>query len=135
MTAGESTETSAEMSAMAIENEQVEILIEQRESLTTEILQLQEQIELLQERMELISERMEVRAARMDMQNRVQVRNQNSDQARAPLYVIDGVSVDNIDHVAPGDIQSMEVLKDAAAAAKYGARGANGVVLITTRGD
>ncbi|WP_300729265.1 TonB-dependent receptor [uncultured Bacteroides sp.] len=51
----------------------------------------------------------------------------------APLYVIDGVSSDNMDNVNPADIESIDVLKDAASAAIYGARAANGVILVTTK--
>ncbi len=50
-----------------------------------------------------------------------------------PLYIVDGLQVDNIEYLNPGDIESMDVLKDAASAAIYGARAANGVVLITTK--
>lgn len=50
-----------------------------------------------------------------------------------PMYVVDGFQVDNIDYLANSDIASMEILKDASAAAIYGARAANGVVLITTK--
>lgn len=50
-----------------------------------------------------------------------------------PLYVIDGVPGGSIDALNPGDIQSIDVLKDAASSAIYGARGANGVILITTK--
>ena len=51
-----------------------------------------------------------------------------------PLYIIDGMtSEDGINHLNPSDIESIEVLKDAASAAIYGARGANGVVLVTTK--
>lgn len=51
-----------------------------------------------------------------------------------PLYVVDGVPYDgNISSINPSDIESLTVLKDAAANAIYGARGANGVVLITTK--
>lgn len=50
-----------------------------------------------------------------------------------PLYVVDGMPVSNIDYLGTSDIQSMEILKDASATAIYGARGANGVVLITTK--
>lgn len=50
-----------------------------------------------------------------------------------PLYVIDGMVRGGLDQINPGDIESMEVLKDAASAAIYGARAANGVVLITTK--
>jgi TonB-linked SusC/RagA family outer membrane protein len=49
-----------------------------------------------------------------------------------PLYIVDGMPVTNIDFLAPGDISSIEVLKDASATAIYGARGANGVVMVTT---
>jgi TonB-linked SusC/RagA family outer membrane protein len=50
-----------------------------------------------------------------------------------PLYVVDGVPMDNIDDINPADVESVEVLKDAASAAIYGSRSANGVVLITTK--
>lgn len=50
-----------------------------------------------------------------------------------PLYVVDGMAVGGIDYLNPGDIKSIDVLKDAASAAIYGARAANGVVLITTK--
>jgi len=50
-----------------------------------------------------------------------------------PLYVVDGVPTDNLAGINPNDIQSIDVLKDAASAAIYGSRGSNGVVLVTTR--
>ncbi len=50
-----------------------------------------------------------------------------------PLYVVDGVPVDNIRFLSPTDITGMQVLKDASSAAIYGSRAANGVVLITTK--
>ncbi|QCR25010.1 SusC/RagA family TonB-linked outer membrane protein [Pontibacter sp. SGAir0037] len=50
-----------------------------------------------------------------------------------PLYVVDGVVMEDIQFLNPNDIQSMEVLKDASSTAIYGARGANGVILVTTR--
>ncbi len=50
-----------------------------------------------------------------------------------PLYVVDGVITSDIKFLAPSDIQSMEILKDASATAIYGSRGANGVILITTK--
>lgn len=50
-----------------------------------------------------------------------------------PLYIVDGMAVGGIDYLNPGDIESIDVLKDAASAAIYGARAANGVVLITTK--
>lgn len=50
-----------------------------------------------------------------------------------PLYLVDGMPVDDINNINPSDIESVEVLKDAASAAIYGTRGANGVVLVTTK--
>ena len=50
-----------------------------------------------------------------------------------PLYVVDGVITGDIKWLSPSDIQSMEILKDASATAIYGSRGANGVILITTK--
>jgi TonB-linked SusC/RagA family outer membrane protein len=56
-------------------------------------------------------------------------------QDNAPLYIVDGVPLDNaLSIIAPSEIQSIDVLKDLASTAIYGARGANGVVLITTKG-
>ncbi len=52
----------------------------------------------------------------------------------APLYIVDGVQVPSINNLSQLDIQSIDVLKDASAAAIYGSRAANGVVLVTTRG-
>lgn len=50
-----------------------------------------------------------------------------------PLYVVDGVTLDNISFLSANDIESMQVLKDASSAAIYGSRAANGVILITTK--
>ena len=50
-----------------------------------------------------------------------------------PLYVVDGIQTRDISLINPGDIQSMEVLKDASTTAIYGSSGANGVILITTK--
>ncbi|OAV72464.1 Outer membrane cobalamin receptor protein, SusC/RagA family [Bacteroidales bacterium Barb6] len=50
-----------------------------------------------------------------------------------PLYVVDGVPVDNLKFLSPGDIASLQILKDASSAAIYGSRAANGVVIITTK--
>lgn len=52
----------------------------------------------------------------------------------SPLYIVDGFPVSSINDVAPGDIQDITVLKDASSTAIYGSQGANGVVLITTKG-
>lgn len=55
-------------------------------------------------------------------------------QDNSPLYIIDGVQIENgLNTISPQDIQSIDVLKDAAATAIYGARGANGVIVITTK--
>ncbi|WP_246222870.1 SusC/RagA family TonB-linked outer membrane protein [Draconibacterium halophilum] len=50
-----------------------------------------------------------------------------------PLYVIDGVAGGNINNLSPADIESIDILKDAASAAIYGSRAANGVILVTTK--
>ncbi|MFV0419980.1 MAG: TonB-dependent receptor [Dysgonomonas sp.] len=51
----------------------------------------------------------------------------------SPLYVVDGVVMSNFQFLNPNDIESIEVLKDASSSAIYGARGANGVILVTTK--
>lgn len=64
---------------------------------------------------------------------KVRVRGTTSlNTSNDPLYVIDGIMSGGLD-VNPADIQSIEVLKDASATAIYGSRGANGVVLVTTK--
>ena len=67
---------------------------------------------------------------------RIRVRGGGSiTQDNSPLYVVDGVQVENaLQVISPQDILSVDVLKDASATAIYGARGANGVVIITTKG-
>lgn len=57
----------------------------------------------------------------------------NNPNGAAPLYIVDGVIRSNLDDVAADDIESLQVLKDAAATSIYGARASNGVVLVTTR--
>ena len=54
-------------------------------------------------------------------------------QDNSPLYIVDGFQVNNINDIPPGDIQSIDVLKDASSTAIYGAKGANGVILVTTK--
>ncbi|MDE6298561.1 MAG: SusC/RagA family TonB-linked outer membrane protein, partial [Muribaculaceae bacterium] len=56
-----------------------------------------------------------------------------SESTNDPLYIIDGVPTDNINCINPSDIETMQVLKDAASASIYGSRAANGVVIITTK--
>ncbi|MFZ0473335.1 MAG: TonB-dependent receptor [Bacteroidales bacterium] len=55
-------------------------------------------------------------------------------QDNSPLYIVDGFPVSNINDIPTSTIQSIDVLKDASSTAIYGARGANGVILITTKG-
>lgn len=64
----------------------------------------------------------------------VRIRGTGTINNSDPLYIVDGVPVDGLDFLNPNDIETMNVLKDAASAAIYGSRGANGVVLITTKG-
>jgi TonB-linked SusC/RagA family outer membrane protein len=64
---------------------------------------------------------------------KVRVRGVGTINNSDPLYVVDGFPTSDISHISPSDIESMEILKDASATAIYGNRGANGVVLITTR--
>ncbi|MCH5600216.1 SusC/RagA family TonB-linked outer membrane protein [Niabella ginsengisoli] len=54
-------------------------------------------------------------------------------QDNSPLYIVDGFIVDNINDIAPSDVEAIDVLKDASSTAIYGSRGANGVVIITTK--
>ena len=63
----------------------------------------------------------------------VRIRGTGTTGNADPLYIVDGMAVGSIDYLNPGDIESMDVLKDAASAAIYGSRAANGVVLITTK--
>ena len=63
----------------------------------------------------------------------IRIRGAGTTGNASPLYIVDGVAMGGIDFLNPGDIESIEVLKDAASAAIYGARAANGVVLITTK--
>ncbi|MDL2264759.1 TonB-dependent receptor [Parabacteroides sp. OttesenSCG-928-G07] len=63
----------------------------------------------------------------------VRVRGMGSNSNNDPLYVVDGRQVNDINYLDSDDIESMEILKDASAAAIYGARAGNGVILITTK--
>lgn len=59
--------------------------------------------------------------------------NRSITAGNGPLYIVDGVQYTNIQDINPNDIQSMEVLKDASSTAIYGSRGANGVIIVTTK--
>lgn len=63
----------------------------------------------------------------------MRIRGYSSNSSSDPLYVVDGLRMKSISQLDPNDIESMEVLKDAASAAIYGAQAGNGVVLITTK--
>ncbi len=63
----------------------------------------------------------------------VRIRGTGTIWGASPIYVVDGVILDDISFINSSDIQSMEVLKDASATSMYGSRGANGVILVTTK--
>jgi len=63
----------------------------------------------------------------------IRVRGYSSNSDSTPLYVVDGLRTKNINNLDPSDIESIEVLKDAASAAIYGASAGNGVILVTTK--
>ncbi|MFD2965859.1 SusC/RagA family TonB-linked outer membrane protein [Sphingobacterium bambusae] len=63
----------------------------------------------------------------------IRIRGTNSINGAKPLYVIDGILNDNMNFVNPADIESMEILKDPSSLAIFGVRGANGVIVVTTK--
>ncbi len=63
----------------------------------------------------------------------VNIRGIGSINDSTPLYVVNGIAVSDISHIAPNDIESIEVLKDASATAIYGSQGSNGVVIVKTK--
>ena len=63
----------------------------------------------------------------------IRVRGYSSNGSNSPLYIVDGMKVGNINYIDTHNVESIEVLKDAASAAIYGAEAGNGVVLITTK--
>jgi TonB-dependent starch-binding outer membrane protein SusC len=63
----------------------------------------------------------------------IKIRGNSSDRANSPLIIVDGVRTGGMEYLNPSDIASVEVLKDAASSAIYGADGGNGVILITTK--
>ncbi len=69
-----------------------------------------------------------------DAEMRIRVRGGGSiTQDNSPLFIVDGFPVNTITDIAPSDIQSIDVLKDASSTAIYGSRGANGVIIVTTK--
>lgn len=70
-----------------------------------------------------------------DAEIRIRIRGGTSiSQDNSPLYIVDGFPIGSINDISPSDIESITVLKDASSTAIYGSRGANGVVIITTKG-
>ena len=67
-------------------------------------------------------------------QAEVRIRGVGTVNGASPIYVVDGVITDDISFLSPNDIEHTEILKDASATAIYGSRGANGVIIVTTRG-
>ena len=63
----------------------------------------------------------------------VMIRGVGTFNNNAPLYIVDGMYMDNINFLNPNDIESIDVLKDASSAAIYGSRAANGVIIVTTK--
>lgn len=63
----------------------------------------------------------------------IKIRGNSSNGKNDPLYIVDGIKTSGIDFLSPSDIESIEVLKDAASAAIYGSEGGNGVVIISTK--
>ncbi|MDX1407336.1 MAG: TonB-dependent receptor plug domain-containing protein, partial [Saprospiraceae bacterium] len=61
------------------------------------------------------------------------IRGISTNGDNSPLFIVDGLQVSSISNISPGDIESIDVLKDAASTAIYGARAANGVVIVTTK--
>jgi TonB-linked SusC/RagA family outer membrane protein len=74
-----------------------------------------------------------VNSGRPGQEPDIRIRGTISRFQTKPLYVVDGLFSDNIDFVNPADIESMEVLKDASSLAIFGVRGANGVIIVTTK--
>ena len=69
-----------------------------------------------------------------DAQMSIRVRGGGSiTQSNEPLFIVDGFPVESISDIPPTDIESIDVLKDASSTAIYGARGANGVIIVTTK--
>lgn len=70
-----------------------------------------------------------------DAEIKIRVRGGGSlSQDNSPLYIVDGFPTSSISDISPAEIQSIDVLKDASSTAIYGARGANGVIIVTTKG-
>lgn len=74
-----------------------------------------------------------VNTGRAGQDPEIRIRGTNSINGYTPLYVVDGLFTDNINYLNPADVESMEILKDPSSLAIFGVRGANGVIIITTK--
>ena len=74
-----------------------------------------------------------VNTGRAGQDPEIRIRGTNSINGYTPLYVVDGLFTDNINYLNPQDIESMEILKDPSSLAIFGVRGANGVIIISTK--
>ena len=74
-----------------------------------------------------------VNTGRAGQDPEIRMRGTNSINGYTPLYVVDGLFTDNINYLNPADIESMEILKDPSSLAIFGVRGANGVIIISTK--
>lgn len=74
-----------------------------------------------------------VNTGRAGQDPEIRIRGTNSINGYAPLYVVDGLFTDNINYLNASDIESFEILKDPSSLAIFGVRGANGVIIVTTK--
>lgn len=74
-----------------------------------------------------------INSGRAGQDPEIRIRGVNSIDGYKPLYVVDGLFADNINYLNPSDIETMDVLKDPSSLAIFGIRGANGVIIITTK--
>ncbi|MEG0947917.1 MAG: TonB-dependent receptor [Bacteroidales bacterium] len=74
-----------------------------------------------------------VNSGRAGADPEIRIRGTNSINGYTPLYIVDGLFNDNINFLNPSDIESMEILKDPSSLAIFGVRGANGVIIVTTK--
>ncbi|WP_281616369.1 mucoidy inhibitor MuiA family protein [Flammeovirga sp. SubArs3] len=74
-------------------------------------------------------------AAAPELKKSIRIRGTNSTSAQEPMYIVDGEVKNDIDYLDKNSIESLEVLKDASSTAIYGSRGANGVVIVNTKGN
>lgn len=74
-----------------------------------------------------------VNTGRAGQDPEIRIRGTNSINGYAPIYIVDGMMIDNINYLNPADIETMEILKDPSSLAIFGVKGSNGVIIITTK--